>query len=189
MTWQEIKSKYELGSIYNLEVENILTEAQLILFKIEGYDCRLHVSNIANERELSQKLFSVIKKGDILSVAITDYNDEKQNFNLSTKVFRTYLDDVLSFTRSKKIIENELKEHLGLPERYLSMHRNMLDRLRGDLSSNELTFLYELIQNAVDHPNKNFKNVSVTFEIFNNYLLVKHNGSLFTENNFIGIGV
>lgn len=187
MTWQEIKSKYELGSIYNLEVENILTEAQLILFKIEGYDCRLHVSNIANERELSQKLFSVIKKGDILSVAITDYNDEKQNFNLSTKVFRTYLDDVLSFTRSKKIIENELKEHLGLPERYLSMHRNMLDRLRGDLSSNELTFLYELIQNAVDHPNKNFKNVSVTFEIFNNYLLVKHNGSLFTENNFKSI--
>lgn len=187
MTWQEIKSKYELGSIYNLEVENILIEAQLILFKIEGYDCRLHVSNIANERELSQKLFSVIKKGDILSVAITDYNDEKQNINLSTKVFRTYLDDVLSFTRSKRIIENELNEHLGLPERYLSMHRNMLDRLRGDLSSNELTFLYELIQNAVDHPNKNFKNVSVTFEIFNNYLLVKHNGSLFTENNFKSI--
>jgi hypothetical protein len=187
MTWQEIKSKYELGSIYNLQVESIINEAQLVLFKIEGYDCILHMSNIANERELSQKLFSVLKKGDILSVAITDFNDEKQNINLSTKVFRTYLDDVLPFTRSKKIIENELKEHLGLPERYLGMHRNMLDRLRGDLSSNELTFLYELIQNAVDHPNKNFKNVSITFEIFNNYLLVKHNGSLFTENNFKSI--
>jgi ribosomal protein S1 len=49
MTWQEIKSKYELGSIYNLQVENILTDAQLVLFKIEGYDCRLHVSNIATE--------------------------------------------------------------------------------------------------------------------------------------------
>ena len=187
MTWQEIKSKYELGSIYNLQVENILTDAQLVLFKIEGYDCRLHVSNIANERELSQKLFSVIKEGDIVSVAITDFNDEKQYINLSTKVFRTYLDDVLSFTRSRMIIENELEEHMSLPDRYLRMHRNMLDRLRGDLSSNELTFLYELIQNAVDHPNKNFNNVSITFEIFNNYLLVKHNGSLFTKNNFKSI--
>jgi len=187
MTWQEIKSKYEIGSIYNLEVVNIIIQDQQVLFNIEGFDCVLHVSNIANERELSQKLFSVLKKGDIVSVAIINFNDEKQNINLSTKVFRTYLDDVLSFTKSKKIIENELNEHLGLPERYLSMHRNMLDRLRGDLSSNELTFLYELIQNAVDHPNKNFKNVSITFEIFNNYLLVKHNGSLFTENNFKSI--
>lgn len=187
MNWQKIKSNYEIGSIFNLKVENVLTDSQLVLFKIEGYDCRLHVSNIANERELSQKLFSVIKKGDIVSVAITDFNDEKQYINLSTKVFRTYLDDVLSFTKSKMIIENELREHLSLPERYIRTHRNMLDRLRGDLSSNELTFLYELIQNAVDHPNKNFKNVSITFEIFNNYLLVKHNGSLFTENNFKSI--
>ena len=106
MNWQKIKSNYEIGSIFNLKVENILTDSQLVLFKIEGYDCRLHVSNIANERELSQKLFSVIKKGDVVSVAITDFNDEKQYINLSTKVFRTYLDDVLSFTKSKMIIIN-----------------------------------------------------------------------------------
>jgi hypothetical protein len=187
MTWQEIKSIYEPGSIYNLEVENILIEAQLVLFKVEGYDCRLHISNIANERELSQKLFSVIKKGDIVSVVITDFNDDKQNINLSTKVFRTYLDDVLSFTKSKKIIEGNLKTHLSLPPKFLKQNRYILDRLRGDLSSSELTFLYELIQNAVDHPNKNFNNVSITFEIFDKYLLVKHNGSLFTENNFESI--
>ena len=69
MTWQEIKSIYEPGSIYNLQVQNILTDAQLVLFRIEGYDCTLHVSNFANERELSQKLFSVIKEGDCKSSA------------------------------------------------------------------------------------------------------------------------
>lgn len=56
------------------------------------------------------------------------------------------------------------------------------------MSSNELTFLYELVQNAVDHPNRNFNNnVSINFEVFNNYLLVRHNGRLFTENNFESI--
>lgn len=187
MTWQEIKLKYKIGEIYNLKVVKILSIQQLILFDIEGFDCTLEVYNIANEPEFSKKLFSAIKIGDTISAAIVDFNDEKENINLSTKVFRTYLDDVLSFTRSKKIIENERTEHLNIGERYLKMHRNMLDRLRGDLSSNELTFLYELIQNAVDHPNKNFNNVSITFEVFNNFLFVKHNGSLFTENNFKSI--
>jgi hypothetical protein len=51
-----------------------------------------------------------------------------------------------------------------------------------------LPFLYELVQNAVDHPNRNFNNnVSINFEVFNNYLLVRHNGALFTENNFESI--
>ncbi|WP_264521149.1 sacsin N-terminal ATP-binding-like domain-containing protein [Flavobacterium sp. N1994] len=187
MTWQEIKSKYKTSEIYNLQIVKILHGPQLVLFKIEGYDCRLHVSNIANEPELSNKLFSVINVGDIISVVIIGYNDERQNINLSTNVFRTHLDNILSFTKSKKIIEGNLKTHLSLPSKFLKQNRNILDRLRGDLSSNELTFLYELIQNAVDHPNKNFNNVSVTFEIFDKYLLVKHNGSLFTENNFESI--
>jgi hypothetical protein len=71
MTWQELKSKYTSGSIYNLKVETILSGPQLILFRIEGYDGRLHVSNIANEPELSNKLFSVIKVGDFFSVPAT----------------------------------------------------------------------------------------------------------------------
>lgn len=187
MTWQEIKLKYKTGEIYNLEVVEISPIPHLILFNIEGFDCTLHVSNIANEPELSHKLFSAIKIGDTISTVIIEFNDLNENINLSTKVFRTYLDDVLSFTKSKKIIEENLKTHLSLPPKFLKQNRNILDRLRGDLSSSELTFLYELIQNSVDHPNKNFNNVSITFEIFDKYLLVKHNGSIFTENNFESI--
>ena len=61
MTWQEIKSKYELGSIYNLEVENILTEEEtefdLIIpfpFKIlDNYDETLTNLGINNNTMLT----------------------------------------------------------------------------------------------------------------------------------------
>ena len=85
MTWQEIKLKYKTGDIYNLEVVDILPIPQLILFNIEGFDCTLHVSNIANEPELSNKLFSAIKIGDTISAAIIEFNDVKKNINFCIK--------------------------------------------------------------------------------------------------------
>jgi hypothetical protein len=74
---------------------------------------------------------------------------------------------------------------IELPGDILEENRNQLDRIQGDLAKVDLTFLYELLQNAIDHPNPNFNNLlSIKFEVFNDYLLLKHNGSIFNENNF-----
>ncbi|MEZ5044067.1 MAG: hypothetical protein R2828_29510 [Saprospiraceae bacterium] len=179
----------EIGSVIELSLTKKLPEHELLLFKIGNHDASLHISELSNNRTLSEKMFSVIEIGELVLVVVINHNSEKTCFELSTKIFRNALDDILPFSKAKKIIETQFDDRVTQKEQFLFENRKMLDRLRGDLSSTELTFLYELIQNAVDHPNeKNYKNqVSIKFEIFDNFLLLKHNGALFTENNFQSI--
>jgi len=133
-------------------------------------------------------MFDLFNVGHEVTVLVTGFNEERNYFELSTKAFRNSLDDILSFTRCLQIINDRYNFYREIHIDHQIMYRNILDRLRGDLASTGLTFLYELLQNAVDHPNKNFNNeLSVHFEVFNNYLLLKHNGALFTENNFKSI--
>ena len=178
----------ELGTIYTLPLKKKLPNVNLLIFDIGGESGRLHISQLSNNKELSQKMFDLFEVGEEVTVMVNDINKEKDYVELSTKAFRNYLDDSLSFTKCCELIQREYNEYADLNNRHLTQYRNILNRLRGDLSSTGLTFLYELLQNAVDHPNTNFDNkVSVHFEVFNNYLLLKHNGALFTENNFKSI--
>ncbi len=187
MTWEALKKTLDVGSILPCTVKYKNTQFEEIVIDCYGFDGILKLEDISINIPLAKELFRIIKKDDSFDAVVVDVDNDKQRVILNTKVFRTNLNDILSFTKCRNLIENNRQTHLGIDNKFLKSHRNILDRLRGDLSSNELTFLYELIQNAVDHPNKNFNNVSVTFEVFNNYLLVKHNGALFTENNFESI--
>lgn len=187
MTWEEFKTTFEVGSIIPCIVKYKNNQFEEIVIDFYGFDGILKLEDISINIPLAKELFSVIKKGASFNAVLVGFANVEQRVILSTKVFRTNLDNILSFTRCRNLIEKNSQTHLGIDNKFLKSHRNILDRLRGDLSSNELTFLYELIQNAVDHPNNNFNNVSINFEVFNNYLLVKHNGALFTENNFESI--
>ncbi|MCZ2101177.1 MAG: hypothetical protein LC107_06540 [Chitinophagales bacterium] len=179
----------EIENIYELRLSKKIEEHDLLIFDVgDNVSARLHKRNLSNNSILSQKMFDLFDVGHEVTVLTTDFNEEKKYFELSTKVFRNSLDNVLSFTKCNQIIKDKFSFYGDIHPDHLTQYRNILDRLRGDLASTGLTFLYELLQNAVDHPNNNFNNeVSVHFEVFNNYLLLKHNGSLFTENNFNSI--
>lgn len=187
MTWEELKNTLELGSILPCCVKYKNSQFEEIVVDCNGFDGILRIEDISINLPLGKELFRAIRKDDSFNAVVVGFDDLKQKVIINTKVFRTNLEDILPFYTCKNLIEKNRQTHLGIDIKFLKSHRNILDRLRGDLSSNELTFLYELIQNAVDHPNKNFNNVSITFEVFNNYLLVKHNGAIFTENNFESI--
>jgi hypothetical protein len=188
MTWEELIIKISIGSIFDLKTKYKDFKAKNIGLDLYGFDAVLPLKEISNNYDLSFSLFNTLKKGEIISLVLIDIDDKNQRLTFSTKVFRNALDDVLPFTHCVNLINGNFRRRRNLPNNFLLEQRKILDRLRGDLSSNELTFLYELIQNAVDHPNRNFNNnVSINFEVFNNYLLVKHNGALFTENNFESI--
>ena len=188
MTWEELIINISIGSIFDLKTKYKDFKAKNVGLDFYGFDAVLPLKEISNNYDLSFSLFNTLKKGEIISLVLIDIDETNRKLTFSTKVFRNALDDILSFTKCKYLVENNRNTHLRIDSKFLKQNRNILDRLRGDLSSNELTFLYELIQNAVDHPNRNFNNnVSINFEVFNNYLLVNHNGALFTENNFESI--
>jgi len=187
MTWEELKTILEVGSIIPCIVKYKNTKFEEIVIDWNGFDGILKLEDISINPPLAKELYRTIRKDESFNAIVVGFDDFKQKVILNTKVFRTDLDDILPFYTCKNLIEKNRQTHLDIDIKFLKSHRNILDRLRGDLSSNELTFLYELIQNAVDHPNKNFNNVSINFEVFNNYLLVKHNGALFKEDNFESI--
>jgi hypothetical protein len=185
MKFSEVSALYQVGHIVELKVEKILVGPSLVIFDIEGVSARLHISNLSNNRELSEKLFNVLREGELVTSVITGFNAEKQYVELSLKPFRNYLEGSLGFMRCKKVVEDRQKMRVNLPPDILEENRNQLDRIQGDLAKVDLTFLYELIQNAIDHPNPGFNNqLHIKFEVYNEYLLLKHDGSIFTEDNF-----
>ena len=164
MTWEELITKTSIGSIFDLKTKYKDFKAKNIGLDFYGFDAVLPMKEISNNYDLSFSLFNTLKKGEIISLVLINIDETNRKLTFSTKVFRNALDDILSFTKCKYLVENNRNTHLRIDSKFLKQNRNILDRLRGDLSSNELTFLYELIQNAVDHPNRNFNNnVSINF--------------------------
>jgi len=165
-----------------------ITEQNLLIFDIDGQSASLHISQLSNNTTLNQRMFELFEVGQEVRVVVLGFNEEDRCYELSTKEFRNSLDDTLSYNKCREIINRRFIQRNNQDPEFLTENRKVLDRLRGDLSSTGLTFLYELLQNAVDHPNLNFnEEVSVHFEIFGNFLLLKHNGALFTEDNFRSI--
>ena len=188
MNWEELLSKVSKESILELPVKLKDNQTKTVYFDFYGFEAILPLDEIAQEYSFKLALFNAIKVGELINLVLIDIDEIQRKFIFSTRVFRTSLTDILSFSKCKSIVEKNRESHLEIGSKFIKQNRNILDRLRGDLSSNELTFLYELIQNAVDHSNSNFNyKVNITFEVYNNYLLVKHNGALFTENNFESI--
>src|SRR5690554_1571190 len=185
MGFNEILSIYEVGSIVELKVQKILVESQLVIFDLDGVSARLHISNLSNNPDLSGKLFNVIREDETITSVIIEFNLEKKYVELSLKPFRNKLEGTLSFTKCRKVIEKRKERRINQDDDFIEENRNQLDRIQGDLAKVDLTFLYELIQNAIDHPNPQFENkLFIKFEVYNDYLLLKHNGSIFTEDNF-----
>lgn len=179
----------KVGNICKLKLSHKIEERGLLIFNINNnVSAILHISNLSNNQTLSKKMFDLFEIDHEVTVLVIDYNEERKYFKLSTKAFRNSLDDVLSYTKCKRLIEEQFQKRSNQDKMFLLENRRILDRLRGDLASTGLTFLYELLQNAIDHPNNNFnKELSIHFEIFHNFLLLKHNGALFTEDNFKSI--
>ncbi len=180
----------KVGIIYKLELSHKIEEQGLLIFNINNnVSARLHIRNLSKNPSLSKKMFKLLDIGNEITALVTEFNHEKNYYELSTEAFRHSLDNSLPFPTCRDIINREYNEYSNLSDRHKLQYRRILDRLKGDLASEGLSFLYELLQNAVDHPNKeNFGGeIILHFEVFNNYLLLKHNGALFTEKNFISI--
>ena len=55
MVFNEIIAHYERGHIVELNVQQIIFDAELIIFDLDGVSARLHVSNLSNNKELKNK--------------------------------------------------------------------------------------------------------------------------------------
>ena len=148
MTWEELITNISIGSIFDLKTKYKDLKAKNIGLDFYGFDAVLPLKEISNNYDLSFSLFNTLEKGEVISLVLIDINETNRKLTFSTKVFRNALDDILSFTKCKYLVDNNRNTHLRIDSKFLKQNRNILDRLRGDLSSNELTFLYELIQNA-----------------------------------------
>lgn len=86
----------------------------------------------------------------------------------------------------KWFIDKLFKDRHDDKSKNFSSATNFLDTLSKQLSANDSTFIYELLQNANDYPVKG-KMVDVVFHITDNYLLFLHSGDAFNVRNISGI--
>lgn len=102
--------------------------------------------------------------------------------------FQIYID----FNTQPKKIDPEFFINTLFDDRHNDTSRNFgsttnfLDTLSKQLTAREETFVYELLQNANDYPQKG-KRVDVEFHITDNYLLFMHSGEYFNVSNISGI--
>lgn len=86
----------------------------------------------------------------------------------------------------KWFIDKLFKDRHDDKSKNFSSATNFLDTLSKQLSANDSTFIYELLQNANDYPVEG-KMVDVVFHITDNYLLFLHSGDAFNVRNISGI--
>jgi hypothetical protein len=184
-----------MGVIYNTVLENPISQGDLIDLQVILIDENVGVIHLENDSikaqllideliEVSANLFNSISTGQWLEVEINENVVEsnlvscKINFSSDIKLDpKEFCDNLIL-----KIHD----ENKSLIPRKLKGERKQLDRLIGELSKEDLTFLFELIQNAIDHPLSK-DGVSMRFEIMGDYLLFSHDGAPFIEKNFISI--
>lgn len=88
--------------------------------------------------------------------------------------------------RGKELIENIKNDALNTPEGIAGNLMRAIETISIDINTEPTTFIFELIQNADDYPNSEY-NVSITFQIDNSHLIIKHNGSNFEVNNTVAL--
>lgn len=88
--------------------------------------------------------------------------------------------------KGKELIENIKNDALRTPEGIAGNLMRAIETISIDINTEPTTFIFELIQNADDYPNSE-NNVSITFQIDNSHLIIKHNGSNFEVNNAVAL--
>jgi hypothetical protein len=86
----------------------------------------------------------------------------------------------------KELIENIKNDALNTPEGIAGNLMRAIETISIDINTEPTTFIFELIQNADDYPNSD-NNVSITFQIDDSHLIIKHNGSEFEVNNTVAL--
>lgn len=120
--------------------------------------------------------------------------EEGKLYNLSTYV--PAIDSTFPYPiRIKKVIEVNLhKSYINeLEKQFLTAEGIAGNTLRGAVSRISIetnkkpeTFIYELLQNADDYP-ADGQAVNIHFEITPNFLIIRHNGAVFTKDNVYAI--
>lgn len=64
---------------------------------------------------------------------------------------------------------------------------NILNILSKTVFGDVNRFIFELLQNADDAPNKSSESIHVEFRLLDNYLIFKHSGAHFSQNDIVGI--
>jgi|GEM_PF-1122632 len=88
--------------------------------------------------------------------------------------------------RGNELIDNIKNDALNTPEGIAGNLMRAIETISIDINTEPTTFIFELIQNADDYPNSE-NNVSITFQIDNSHLIIKHNGSNFEVNNTVAL--
>lgn len=88
--------------------------------------------------------------------------------------------------KGAELIENIKNDALNTPEGIAGNLMRAIETISIDINTEPTTFIFELIQNADDNPNSE-NNVSITFQIDNSHLIIKHNGSNFEVNNTVAL--
>lgn len=178
---EDILKKYK-SSILHLRIIK-KTDFGVVLEPLMGHECFLHISHISRDIERGKALHSLLNVGDHIDAVLMRINPRYNSFDVSTKVFEEH-NSTIHPTKCRKIIDERLRRRTSKDEHDLKEYRSILNRLLSDLNREGETFAFELLQNADDYPNKIYDNkVRITFELKNEYLLVKHDGSPFNESN------
>jgi hypothetical protein len=155
-----------------------------------------------NLRKTSDKSKILLPNGSQLTVGVSKELKLEEDRNYLISVFvpndevRSKFENeytILLDTRKSppKAIESQPESYVKSLEReYRSVVGIGLDSLKGaikrisyDINRKPETFIFELLQNADDYPDKLKERVVVSFKIVNEYLVFQHNGLPFATNN------
>ena len=92
--------------IVEKEPEAALPKIKFVDVTAESGVSFIHENGFQGEKLLPETMGS--------GVAVIDFDNEKNRILLSTKIFRNALDDVLSFTKCKYLVENNRNTHLKI---------------------------------------------------------------------------
>lgn len=92
----------------------------------------------------------------------------------------------ISLFRGNELIDNIQQDSIKTPASIRGKLTRSIEAISNEINTQPATFIFELIQNADDYPNEE-KNVKISFDIKNPYLVIKHNGSQFDVNNAVAI--
>lgn len=176
-----LENSFSKGDLIDLQVILIDDNAGVINLENDSVKAQLRIDEL---KEISENLLNSIAAGQWIEVIIGENVVESNIFSCKINFSKNLQLEPKEFCDN--LILKIHDENKCLIPRKLKGERKQLDRLIGELSKEDLTFLFELIQNAIDHPLSK-EGVSMRFEIMGDYLLFSHDGAPFIEKNFISI--
>jgi len=78
MEFKDINTLYERGSIVELKVIKKSTDKQIVFFDLDDITAHLHITELSNSHVLAEKLFNIIRVGELITSVIIDFDLEKK---------------------------------------------------------------------------------------------------------------